>query len=447
MRSIDNEKYDCVVVGAGLSGLKAAQVMEEAGKRVIVLEASERIGGRVLTKKVNTACFELGAQWIGDDQSKITKLCSELNVATFPTFHSGKKVLDLNEKVSTYSSDIPSMSPLALIELQLMISRLEKKVSNFDPAKIFTDPDYRQWDQMSVGSWARKRVWNKKVRKVLNAAVRVIFGAEMDELSMLHFLMYCHSGGGVMKLSTIENGAQQTKVIDAQSIAIKLSERLNSKVVLNTPVFKIEQSNDSVCVHSDKMIWTAKKVIVAISPALTNRIMFEPPLPLERFHLCQRIEMGTTIKCIALYDESFWRKDGFSGEVVSDGNPLTVVFDNTTSCGQAALLGFIVGEPARALSCPKKRRQAVLASFARWFGEKALDPVDYFEKDWSRDPWARGCPIGFSSPKTLSMHGSALRKPCGKVYWAGTETATQHMGFMDGALQAGERAAMEVLRE
>jgi monoamine oxidase len=123
------------------------------------------------------------------------------------------------------------------------------------------------------------------------------------------------------------------------------------------------------------------------------------------------------------------------------------VFDNTDERGQASLLGFIVGRHARewGLREAAERQAAVLDCLERWFGAPARSPLAYVERDWSEEPWTRGCPIGVAGPEVLSVHGAALRSPVGRIHWAGTETATEWTGFMEGALQSGDRVAAEVL--
>ena len=83
-------------------------------------------------------------------------------------------------------------------------------------------------------------------------------------------------------------------------------------------------------------------------------------------------------------------------------------------------------------------------AFARYFGPQALHPVEYIDHDWGTEEWSRGCPIAFAPPGVLSSDGDHLCAPDGRIHWAGTETATEWMGFMEGALEAGERAAREV---
>ena len=158
--------------------------------------------------------------------------------------------------------------------------------------------------------------------------------------------------------------------------------------------------------------------------------------------------MGSVIKCMAVYDEPFWRRDGLSGIATSLPGPVQVVFDNTPPKGTpGVLMGFLEGRDARFLGpAPEvERRQAVVGTFARLFGERAATPTAYAEQDWSAEPYSRGCYAGVPTPGTWTAYGRALREPVGRIHWAGTETATRWMGYFDGAIQAGKRAAGEAL--
>ena len=439
---------DVIIIGAGLSGLMAARTLHRAGKSVAVLEARNRLGGRLLSEPVSGSTLDLGGQWVGPTQTYANALCQELGIATYKSFHTGRKVLELDGKIRTYKGDIPSLSPLALIELQRAITRVERLVRQVPAATAFEHENAEAWDTRSVGEWARKTVWNRKARQVLDAAIRVIFGVDADELPVLHLLMYANAGGGMMKLCEIDDAAQESRLVGGtQQLAHGLAEALGDRVYLSHPAQAIRQTEDRLTVITENTDFSAQRVIVAIPPALVSRIHFTPGLPTAREQLNQRMPMGATIKCHALYDRPFWRDAGWSGEVVGDGQPITVAFDNTDQGGKAALVAFIVGQPARrwAQETMDARREAVLSALVRYFGPEAGSPMKYIDKDWGAEPWTGGCPIGVPTLGTLSTYGHALRAPVGRIHWAGTETATQWMGYMDGALQAGERAAKEVL--
>lgn len=442
-------KVDVVIVGAGLAGLYAAQVLSQNGASVVVLEARDRVGGRTLSQRIGSGIFDLGGQWLGPAQHRMAKLVRELGIATFPTHARGKKVMDVDGRLSTYEGTLPSLSLPNLLLLRRTIATLDKMSKQVPLAEPYAARHSAAWDGLTLEAWKRRAIPFAAVRGVLDVAVRVVFGAEPSDLSFLHFLFYLNSGGGLMSLVEIENGAQQDRFVGgAQQVALRLAERLGERVVLNAPVLSIEQGNDHVTARTGSEWWLGRYAIVAVPPALAGRIHYQPALPFLRDQLTQRFPMGATIKCIATYERPFWRERGFSGEALCTRGPVSVVFDNTTHDGaQPALLGFLVGRAARELGnwLPSERQEAVLSSFVRFFGPEAARPIEYYEKDWSAEPWTRGCPAGSTTPGTLTVFGKALRAPIGRIHWASTETAVEWNGYMEGAIESGERAAQEVL--
>ncbi len=434
-------KSDVTVVGAGLSGLTAARSLAEAGRSVTVLEARDRVGGRTYTRVIGDAYFDLGGQWLGPTQTRMHALVKEFGLDTFPTFHQGTKVLDVRGVISTYKASIPSMPPFQLIVLQRTITKVEKLAAAFDESQ--TD-----WDRQSFGEWMRKHVPSSKVRDVVEAAVRVVFGAESNEVSMHYFLAYVRAGGGLTSLVEIEGAAQQTRFVQgSQQVAHGLANILGDRVVLDAPVRSIEQHSNEVSVHSDAGEWRSDHVIVAVPPLLAGRIAFDPPMPALRDALTQRFPMGATTKFHVLYDHAFWRDAGYSGEVVATHGPLSVVFDNSApDGGQPALLGFSVARPARDLGTlsPSDRRAQVIEALVRCFGPRAANPTHFVEMDWSSEVWTRGCPTGFMEPGSAYTR-AMLRPAFDRIHWAGTETSDVWTGYMEGAVAAGERAAAEIL--
>ncbi|MDX2166083.1 MAG: FAD-dependent oxidoreductase, partial [Deltaproteobacteria bacterium] len=143
----------------------------------------------------------------------------------------------------------------------------------------------------------------------------------------------------------------------------------------------------------------------------------------------------------------FWRDAGWSGEAVSDGDLLSVTYDNSTHDGRvAALVGFIVGAAARAWSERDRaaRQRAVLAQLAGWFGPEAAAPLAYEDVDWSAEPWSGGCPVSNPAPGVLTSAAATLAAPLACLHFAGTETASEWIGYMEGAVQSGLRAAAEI---
>ena len=189
---------------------------------------------------------------------------------------------------------------------------------------------------------------------------------------------------------------------------------------------------------------------MAVPPALATRIEYEPLLPALRDQLTQRAPMGSYAKVDAVYERPFWREEGLTGQAVSVNGPVRVTFDSTPVEGSpGVLLGFIGGTDARGWYGlpPKQRRQAVLDNLADYFGEAARNPLQYVENAWADDAFSRGDPVAGLPPGVLLDFGTALRAPVGRIHWAGTETSAFWVGYMDGAVRSGERAAQEVLAD
>ena len=444
---------DTIVVGAGLAGLTAAREIVKSGASVVVLEARDRVGGRTLSKNIGGSWFDFGAQWLGPTQDRMARLATEFGLETFPTYCTGKRILDENGRRTTYSGMIPKLDPLSLLSLHLLEGRVDKMrraVPLDDPMRA---PRALEWDGMTLETWKRKVLRTKAARRVIDLAVRTVFGAEPAELSLLYFLFYLNSGGGLKSLVEIENGAQQTRLtLGTQSFSNKLWEALGDRVVLSAPVRSIEQDHGEVRVSAgavDRLsVWKAKRMVLAVPPPLAARIIYSPLLPAARDALTQRFPMGKTAKAVVFYEAPFWRKQGLSGEAIATGGPVSAVFDNTSHDGsRAALLAFLVGKPARewSLNDAAGRKRLVIESLVRLFGKEAENALDYVEQDWSEEEWTRGCPVSSLGPGALSQFGSALRAPVGRIHFAGTETATDWNGYMEGAVQSGERAAAEVV--
>ena len=438
---------DVLVIGAGLSGLAAATRLRDAGRTVTILEARDRVGGRTYSQEIDGATFDLGGQWLGTNQPRVEALVRRFGLSTFPTHTEGRRILMLGDRRSTYTGTIPRLSPWNLLALHRAMSRVDTLRRRVDPSAPLTDPMARDWDGESVESVKRRLLPFADARRVFDAAVRTIFGAEPSEISTLWFLHYLNAAGGLDPLVEVENGAQQTRFTQgAQGLSLNLARELGSSVVLEAAVTNLRQTETHVTAIGGGRTVEARHAIVAIPPALAGRIEFDPPLPSGRDQVLQRFPMGATVKVFLTYEETFWRTAGLSGEVVATESPVTVAFDNSVG-ERAALVAFLVGEPARRWSRldETRRRDMVLDELSRFFGPEARKPRTYREQDWSAEPYTRGCPTAGLPPGALSTFGTAFREPVDRIHFAGTETATVWAGYMEGAIQAGERAADEVL--
>jgi monoamine oxidase len=444
------EQTDVVVVGAGLAGLVCARRLRKAGRRVVLLEADGRVGGRAHGTEAGGACFDLGGQWVGPGQERVLSLIDELGLATFPTANEGRHLLSVGGRLRTYRGTIPLplLSPRALLELGGATARTYG-ASWLLPADLRATARTARYDARSVEDLAG-RLRTPEARALFDAAFRTVFGAEPRDVSLLYFLAYVRAGGGFFHLVDVKGGAQERRLVrGVYGIAAALAAPLREVLRLRAPVRRIAADSDGVEVSGEGFAVRAGRAVVAVPPQQLARIALDPPLPAERTALLQGCRMGGAVKVHALYARPFWRDRGLSGQAVCGEGPLSVLFDNTShDNGQAALVGFVVGDEARRFGArdPEERRRALLDQLAHLFGREAAAPAELLVHDWTQEAWTGGCPVASPPPGVFDGRAEALRAPHGRIHFAGTETAARYPGYLDGAVSSGERAAAEVQR-
>ena len=449
MPDVQTRDADLVVVGAGLAGLSAARVAAAAGASVVVVEARDRVGGRVLNEDIGGGnVVEVGAQWIGPTQDRLAALAGELGVETFPTYGEGQNVIEYGGRLRRYRGTIPRINPLVLLDVERAQRRLNRLARRVPLAAPWEAPGAAALDGQTAATWMRRNLATKAGRMLLELGIEAVWAAQPEDMSLLHVLFYIHSAGSLELLFDTDGGAQQDRFVGgSQRIPLRMAEQLD-QLVLGAPVRKISRGEHGVTVEADGAIVRARRAIVAVAPTLAGRIAYDPPLSGYRDQLTQRMPLGTVAKCMAIYDEPFWRADGLSGQGTSDTGPVKLSFDNSPPSGRpGVLLGFLEGRQARELGRrpASERRAAVVDCFARMFGPRAAKPAAYVERLWAEEEWSRGC-YGCHMPTgAWTAYGPALREPIGPLHWAGAEYATVWNGYMDGAVRSGEATAHEAL--
>ena len=439
---------DLAVVGAGLAGLAAARHAVARGHSVVVLEARDRVGGRTLNEPIGDGkVVEVGGQWIGPTQHRLRELADELGVATFPTFGDGESAIEWRGEIRRFAGIIPRINPAVLVDYEQARRKLDRLARTVPAGTPWRAPDARELDGQTFHTWLRRNTFTAGARVFFELICQAVWAAEPHDVSLLHLLFYIRSAGIVDDLIGTEGGAQEARFVGgSQLLSLRMAERLGDVVRLETPVRRLAWDADGVTLDGEVR---ARRVVVALPPTLTSRIAYDPPLPGFRDQLTQRMPQGTVWKCMAVYDEPFWRRDGLSGFGTSDAGPVRLTYDNSPPDGSpGVLLGFLEGDHARraGLQREDERRAAVLDVFARLFGDAARRPERYIEKSWAEEEWTRGCYGCYMPPGAWTSYGEALRAPIGPIHWAGAETATIWNGYMDGAVRSGERAAAEALR-
>jgi monoamine oxidase len=417
---------------------------------VVVLEARDRVGGRLLNEPIGDGnVVEVGGQWIGPTQDRMYALSAEAGIETFPTHIAGENLLELGGKIRRYTGTIPRLGPHVLLDVALAQRKINRLAREVSPEAPWDAPHAGEWDGQTMRTWLDRNVRTAAARSMFGIACSIVWGAPPEQISLLHVLFYVRAAGSLERILDTEGGAQQDRFVGgSQRVALWVSEQLGDRVRLSAPVRRIDQSETAVRIVCDDCDVHAERVIVAVPPNLAGRITYEPVLPANRDLLTQQMPQGMTTKCQAVYDSPFWRREGLSGEAISDRGAVGVIYDNSPPEGSpGVLLGFLTGSGAREVADlpAERRKEIVLDCFVRFFGEHARTPAQFIERSWEREEWTRGCPTCRFPPGGWTAWGPYLREPVGRIHWAGTETATVWSGYMEGAVQSGERAAQEAL--
>lgn len=434
--------HDAIVVGAGLSGLVCARALLRGGARAIVLEARARVGGRLWSGSLAGSIVDLGGQWMSVGQPRLAALAAELGVATFPHARAGRAILD--------SAGRPHglFARIATAFAQLRAARRIMRASRAIPPGAPSDAEHAAaLDAESLGDWLARTIGNGTARDRLAMHAELVFAADPADLSLLHYLSTLAATGGFRPPGPdLPGGAREHRFSGgAQQLAIRIASELGDAIRLAAPVVAIETGTPLIVRTADSAD-TARRVVLALPPARAHAIAAALAPAAQRFAAASKL--GPVVKCFAAYDRAFWRDAGWSGEAYRPRGAVRATVALTDEHGATpSLLAFVVGEHAARWHerGPLDRRGELLASLSDQFGDAAAHPIDYVEMDWSREAWSGGCVAGL--PPNVLAHGARWREPAGRIHIAGTESAVAWPGYMEGAIEAGERAAAEVLAD
>ncbi|KAK3093421.1 hypothetical protein FSP39_015503 [Pinctada imbricata] len=407
LENIKDHNADVAVIEAGLSGLSAAKILHERGLNAIVLEARDRVGGRTYTLRNEDVTYvDLGGSYVGPTQNRILRLADEFGIQTFLTQDTEDLIFHSKGRSKKITGAVPPVSGLlATLDVNNLFREIDEMGEEIPVDAPWDAPHAEEWDKMTVKEFFNQTIWTKGAWKLGEQTVNVCVTSESHEVSLLWFLWYLRQCGGSNRILSTDNGGQ--------------------------------------CRH----------VILAVPLPLQTRLTFDPPLPSLRNQLIQRVPMGSVIKTFVYYDRPFWQEKGHSGTAIIEDEEALVEFtfaDTKPDSTKPAIMGLILA--GRAKTCvaltKEERRDRICKLYARVFDtDQALKWVHYEELNWLAEQWSGGCYSAMMPPGFLTTFGRELRKPVGRIHFAGTETATEWSGYMEGAVQAGERAAREILFE
>lgn len=389
---------DVIIVGGGLAGLSTAydlckRKQDSEAFSICLLEGRGRFGGRLRTETLECGkTVDLGGMWLGPQQHNACNLAKELGVELYQQYVDGKNIHFDGKSKTTYVGTIPSVSIFSLLDTHVILGRLEKHAKEITVGSAHSHPRAAEWDAVTLAAYGKKKCWTNQAQSLLGVACRVVFGCECDQLSLLYFLHYAASAGGVMALLDSEDGAQDRRMKGgSKSLYNGLAEALkkfNSVTVathMECTVTKVEYGDtqsDGKCltkvVCQDGRTFLAKRIVICTPPSAMKHMTFSPPLPALKQSMLLRSHATCYIKTIVVYTEAFWRTAGYSGSAVFEHSnvdrPLTAVFDYCDGGGaNPALACFIAGNCAMGFVdlSPTDQRDAILNQLVGLFGPQA----------------------------------------------------------------------------
>ncbi|HEY7053287.1 MAG TPA: FAD-dependent oxidoreductase [Mycobacterium sp.] len=442
---------DCCVIGAGFAGLAAALRLKQGGRSVAVLEARGRVGGRTFTElRDDGSWIDRGGAWIGPTQDRIYALMSEFGVDSYKQYADGQAMMVVDGKQHRYTGTVPlTMNPWVVTNLGAAFYELGRMCKSIPVDAPWRAKKAEKWDQITLAKWLSRNTASRPARDLLETAIAGCYTSAASEVSMLFVAYQMASGGGPNFVLGIKGASQDARPVGGMgAIYAPMAAEIGDGLHLDQPVRRIAQDEHGVTVHADDMTVRADRAIVAVPLAIAGQIVYDPMLPADRSFLHQRMPSGAIFKINVVYDEPFWRADGLSGQSAAPGSPATVTIDASTDKDRPGVLCVIVEGPiARDIGRldASARRAAVLGELRARFGDKAGTPVDYIEQNWSAERYSGGGMLSHAPTGVLTQFGYALREPCGRIHWAGTESSAVMCGWVDGAVRSGERAASEVM--
>jgi len=443
---------DVIVIGAGVTGLTAAYRLTQAGKDVLVLEARDRIGGRLLNERhaqADEAELEVGGQWVSPDQTALIAMIDELGLQMFSRYRAGESLyVDRRGKARRFTEDLP-VSDATNAAIGQLTKTLDGLVAEMDPDRPWEHPDAAHLDSVSFTTWLRQQCDDEEACD--NVALYIgpaMLTKPSHSFSALQAILMAASAGSFSNLVDADFILDRRVAGGLATVPRMLAERLGDRVRLGADVTHVEWSKDGAVVHVGDQSFEARRVVLAVPPTVVRRIRFTPEMPAEHRMAREHQSFGLVIKVQLVYPTPFWRAAGLSGTGFAPYQPMHEVYDNTPEGDERGfLVGFVAGLNADELGRldPDERRTRILASVATYFGEQALEPVVYHESDWQHQELTGGAYGTSFDLGSLTRYGAKLREPMGSVDFGSSDVAGLGFQHVDGAIRVGQEIAARLI--
>jgi monoamine oxidase len=428
-----------VVVGAGFSGLAAAYELTQAGYDVTVVEARNRVGGRVISfsdmvpgKNVEGGGELVGSnhpQWIRyAERFKLTLVEATEEDAEAPIVLAGKR-LTSDESDALWE------------EMEKAFATIDADAKAIDPLQPWRAANAEALDRRSLASWIERVDASPMCKLALHTIMTADNGVITAHQSYLGNLAMIQGGGGGAKY-WLESETHRCGGGN-QQLAQRLAAAVGAgKVITRMPVRAVATSDAGARVTlADGKVLEADHVLLTAPPSTWPRIAFDPLLPPGLAP-----QMAVNVKCLIALKSRFWQRAELGPEMLSDG-PVSLTWDGTDGQpgGAAAMVAFSGANAADQTRewAPASRGENYLANLEKVYRGIRPSFVKYRYMDWPSDPWSKGS-YSFPAPGQVTSQGPTLRAGIGRLHFAGEYTSYAFMGYMEGALESGAAAARRI---
>ena len=416
-------QHDVIVIGGGFAGLTAANRLADAGVNVVLLEARDRVGGRVESVTLGDGLrIDSGGQFLCRDMPEVMALARAYGKTFVSSYDDGDV---------TYQPPIPLENGYAISDA---IDALRDRMSAIDPGVLAASG-------LTVSQGLARQDESADVKRGFSSLVDGLWCRSADEVAMFYL---------ASNNRTMTNTHSELEFFLAEtmhSLAEDMAEKLGGKVKLNSPVTRIVHSDDGVEVFSGEQQFSATQVIIAVPPVMARQLSYQPPLPEPLVQALSAWASGGVIKVLVRYAKPFWRERDLNGMVIWRDPQGLFVCDASRSADQAALIVFIGGPLAFRLHGLDRAAltEFVIGKLTAAFGEEAADASDISMRDWVDDAWSGGAYADVIIDVNATDAEQTILASLRRIRFASSELSPSFAGYIEGAIVAGRLAAEEFI--
>lgn len=432
--------------------MAAAADLVGRGKDVVVLEARDRVGGRVGSITHEGQLIEIGGQWVSPGNDSMHELIAEAGCELAGP-QAGALLIRSQGSVFR-SAPAPdrshALTPFELADLGQGVLRFRRLAERIQNDRTWAAAN-TAWLGQPLTRWVKANLRTPAAQQDFAAVLAKVAEDLGESISLGDALALSIQGTDLESLFTVSGGLKLRRVVGGMhQVADLLADKLGERVRLGQVVTAIDHDADQVVVHTESgESYQARRVLVTLPPWLALQLDYNPPLPAWRDEVGQRQTPGNVIKAFVIYDKPWWREQGLGGQISADEGAVRVTFDISEPGGPGLLMGFFEGVEASSMS-PRSvtvRQRAFIESLVAVLGPDAQRPHHYVDYDWGADQYTRGCHTPHFAPGVWSVNGQLLAEAAGAIHFAGAEYVGKYNGYLEGAVRSGRDEAKAIVRE